>query len=398
MKGTDTVKPLSGVTVIDLTQLMAGPSATMLLGDMGADVIKIEQLEGELSRRLGTSVKSLFLANNRNKRSMAMDLKHPQAREIVRELVARSDIFVQGFSPGAMDRLGLGYEDLIKVQPRLVYASLSGFGTSDTGTSRKGVDAVVQAETGIMAATGELDGSPMKVGFQVVDAAAGLALAQGILASLRLRDMTGEPQYLSTSLYQVSAFLQGHYFVEASITGGEVSRIGNTGGTLAYPTDLFVTSDRGYVQVAAYLPEQWRLLCATIERADLVADPRFADVSARVQNQALLRTELQNAFSTRSRDEWTSRFRASGVVAGPVLSHGEVMRSDEASRTNCFVDGEFDGQAYKSVRIPITSAPYEQSPVSAPRLGADTDAILADLGYTEEQILALSEAGTTPAR
>lgn len=398
MKGTDTVKPLSGVTVIDLTQLMAGPSATMLLGDMGADVIKIEQLEGELSRRLGTSVKSLFLANNRNKRSMALDLKHPQAREIVRELVARSDIFVQGFSPGAMDRLGLGYEDLIKVQPRLVYASLSGFGTSDTGISRKGVDAVVQAETGIMAATGEPNGSPLKVGFQVVDAAAGLALAQGILASLRLRDMTGEPQYLSTSLYQVSAFLQSHYFVEASITGCEVSRIGNTGGTLAYPTDLFVTSDRGYVQIAAYLPEQWRLLCETIERADLVEDPRFADVSARVRNQALLRAELQNAFSTRSRDEWTSRFRACGIVAGPVLSHGEVMRSEEASRTNCFADGEFDGQAYKSVRIPITSAPYDQSPVSAPRLGADTDAILADLGYTEGQILALSEAGTTPAR
>ena len=314
-----TVKPLSGVTVLDLTQLMAGPSATMLLGDMGADVIKIEQPDGELSRRLGSSVKSLFLANNRNKRSMAMDLKHPAAKEIVLQLVAQSDIFVQGFSPGVMDRLGLGYEDLVKVQPRLVYASLSGFGGAKSGSSRKGVDAIVQAETGVMAATGDPDGPPMKVGFQVIDAAAGLALAQGILASLRLRDMTGEPQNLSTSLYEVSAFLQGHYFVEASITGGDVPRTGNTGGELAYPTDLFSTSDGGYVQVAAYLPEQWRLLCETIERPDLHGDPRFADGSARVANRAVLRTELQKAISTRPRDEWTSRFRAGGVMAGPVL-------------------------------------------------------------------------------
>ncbi|MEX0158700.1 MULTISPECIES: CaiB/BaiF CoA transferase family protein [unclassified Microbacterium] len=398
MNGASAVKPLSGVTVVDLTQLMAGPSATMLLGDMGAEVIKIEQLEGELSRRLGTSVKSLFLANNRNKRSMAMDLKHPQAREIVRELVARSDIFVQGFSPGVMDRLGLGYEDLVKVQPRLVYASLSGFGTAEVGASRKGVDAVVQAETGVMAVTGDPDGSPMKVGFQMVDAAAGLALAQGILASLRLRDMTGEPQFLSTSLYQVSAFLQGHYFVEASVTGRDVARIGNSGGTLAYPTDLFAGSDGGYIQIAAYLPEQWRLLCEVIERPDLVDDPRFADLDSRVENQRLLRTELQSAFKTRPRDEWTSLLRARGVVAGPVLSHREAMRSEEARSNACFVEGEFDGQVYQSVRIPITSHPYGAEHTSAPRLGADTDTILADLGYTELEIEALRESGTTAHR
>jgi crotonobetainyl-CoA:carnitine CoA-transferase CaiB-like acyl-CoA transferase len=393
-----TLKPLSGVKVLDFTQLMAGPSATMLLGDMGAEVIKIEQIDGELSRRLGASLKTIFLAYNRNKRSVSMDLKQREAQEIVHKLVADSDILVQGFSPGVMDRMGLGYEDLLKIQPRLVYASLSGFGDSNTGQGRKGVDAVVQAETGIMASTGDPDGHPFKVGFQVVDAAAGLALAQGILASLRLRDMTGEPQYLSTSLYDVSAFLQGHYFVEASVTGIEVSRTGNTGGELAYPTDLFETSDGGYIQMAAYLPEQWRLLCEAIERPDLYSDPRFAEGSARVANRQLLRTELVNAIGARTRDEWTSRFRRSGIIAGPVLAHGEVMRSEEARQNHTFVQSECGDQRYTAVRMPFTSEAYEiPDLVSAPTLGADTDKVLAELGYTEEQIAALRESGTIAA-
>jgi crotonobetainyl-CoA:carnitine CoA-transferase CaiB-like acyl-CoA transferase len=390
-----TLKPLSGVKVLDFTQLMAGPSATMLLGDMGAEVIKIEQIEGELSRRLGASLKTIFLAYNRNKRSVSMDLKQREAQEIVHKLVADCDILVQGFSPGVMERMGLGYEDLLKIQPRLVYASLSGFGDSKTGQGRKGVDAVVQAETGIMASTGDPDGHPFKVGFQVVDAAAGLAFAQGILASLRLRDMTGEPQYLSTSLYDVSAFLQGHYFVEASVTGADVSRTGNTGGELAYPTDLFETADGGYIQVAAYLPEQWRLLCEAIERPDLYSDPRFVDNSARVANRQVLRTELAKAIRTKPRDDWTARFRRSGIIAGPVLAHGEVMSSEEARQNNTFVQSECGDLRYTSVRMPFTSAAYEiPNLVSAPQLGADTDAVLADLGYTPEAIAALRKSGT----
>ncbi|KRC53108.1 MULTISPECIES: CaiB/BaiF CoA transferase family protein [unclassified Nocardioides] len=390
-----TLKPLSGVKVLDFTQLMAGPSATMLLADMGAEVIKIEQLDGELSRRLGASLKTIFLAYNRNKRSVSMDLKRAEAQEIVKKLVADCDIVVQGFSPGAMDRMGLGYEDLVKIQPRLVYASLSGFGHRGAGAARKGVDAVVQAETGIMAATGDPDGHPFKVGFQVVDGAAGLALAQAILASLRLRDMTGEPQHVSTSLYDVSAFLQGHYFVEASVTGSEVSRTGNTGGELAYPTDMFETSDGGYIQMAAYLPEQWRLLCEAIERPDLYSDPRFADGSSRVANRKLLRTELVNAIGARTRDEWTARFRRNGIIAGPVLAHVDVMRSEEARQNNTFVQSESGDQRYTAVRMPFTSEAYDiPALASAPQLGADTDKVLAELGYTPEAIAALRESGT----
>lgn len=394
-----TLKPLSGVKVLDFTQLMAGPSATMLLGDMGAEVIKIEQIEGELSRRLGASLKTIFLAYNRNKRSVSMDLKHPEAQDIVKKLVADTDILVQGFSPGVMDRMGLGYEDLVKIQPRLVYASLSGFGDSKTGQGRKGVDAVVQAETGIMASTGDPDGHPFKVGFQVVDAAAGLALAQGILASLRLRDMTGEPQYLSTSLYDVSAFLQGHYFVEASVTGSAVARTGNTGGELAYPTDMFETADGGYIQMAAYLPEQWRLLCEAIERPDLYSDPRFVDGPARVTNRQVLRAELAKAVLEQPRDEWTARFRRSGIIAGPVLAHGEVMRSEEARENNTFVQSECGDLRYTAVRLPFTSDAYGiQDLVSAPQLGADTDKVLVELGYTPEAIAALRDSGTIAAR
>ncbi|WP_425838441.1 CaiB/BaiF CoA transferase family protein [Streptomyces fractus] len=392
------VMPLSGVTVVDFTQLIAGPSATMLLADMGADVIKIEQVEGELSRRLGTSLKTTFLAYNRNKRSIAMNLKRSESREIVRKLVSRSDIVVQGFSPGAMERMGLGYEDLLEVQPRLIYASLSGFGAGESGSKRRGVDAIVQAETGMMAATGDPAGPPVKVGFQVVDAAAGLALAQGILASLRMRDMTGEPQHLSTSLYEVSTFLQSPAFVHASATGSDVPRTGNTGGTLGYPTDLFETSDGRYVEVAAYLPEQWRLFCETIERPDLPCDARFADGPARVENMASLRIELQKAISARSRDEWTSRFRDSGIMAGPVLAHSEVMDSEHAHQNDCFVESECDGQQYRSVRMPVTSHSFvNQKTVTAPRLGADTEEILTELGYQADEMDALRGAGAFSA-
>ncbi len=389
--------PLSGVSVVDFTQLIAGPSATMLLADLGADVVKIEQVEGELSRRLGASLKTTFMAYNRNKRSIAMNLKHPAAKDIVRKLVARSDIVVQGFSPGVMERMGLGYEDLLEIQPRLVYATLSGFG-AEAGAGRKGVDAVVQAETGMMAATGDPDGPPAKVGFQVVDAAAGLALAQGILASLRLRDMTGEPQHLSTSLYEVAVFLQSPAFVHASATGSDVPRTGNTGGSLGYPTDLFETAGGGYVELATYLPEQWRLLCEAIERPDLPGDPRFADGPARVENMAVLRKELQKAFRQRPRDEWTSIFRKYGLIAGPVLRHSEVMRSEQALQSKCFVASECEGRQYSSVRMPVTSRSLAgQEAVTAPSLGADTEKVLAELGYEAEEIVALREAGTLSA-
>jgi crotonobetainyl-CoA:carnitine CoA-transferase CaiB-like acyl-CoA transferase len=390
--------PLSGVKVVDFTQLIAGPSATMLLADMGADVIKVEQIEGELSRRLGASLKSTFLAYNRHKRSISMNLKHPEAKEIVRKLVAQSDIVVQGFSPGAMERMGLGYQDLLKVQPRLVYASLTGFGRGESGDTRKGVDAVVQAETGMMAVTGQPDGPPVKVGFQVVDAAAGLALAQGILASLRLRDMTGEPQFISTSLYEVNVFLQGPAFVHASATGTDVPRMGNTSGALGYPTDLFEASDGGYIQLAAYLPEQWRLLCEAIERPELFRDPRFVDGPARVENMTLLRAELQRAIGERPRDEWTSRFRADGIIAGPVLAHSEVMNSVHARENDCFVPSESDGVQYAGVRMPAKSDWYQtDGKVTAPALGADTEKILAELGYQEKEITALRDAGTLSA-
>lgn len=390
--------PLSGVSVVDFTQLIAGPSATMLLADLGADVVKIEQVDGELSRRLGTGLKTTFLAYNRNKRSIAMNLKHAAARDIVRKLVARSDIVVQGFSPGVMDRMGLGYEDLLEVQPRLVYATLSGFG-AEAGAGRKGVDAVVQAETGMMAATGDPDGPPAKVGFQVVDAAAGLALTQGILAALRLRDRTGEPQHLSTSLYEVAVFLQSPAFVHASATGSDVPRTGNTGGSLGYPTDLFETSDGGYVELATYLPEQWRLLCEAIDRPDLLSDPRFADGPTRVEHMASLRQELQKAFRQRPREEWTSVFREHDLIAGPVLRHSEALHSAQARENQCFVASECDGQLYSSVRMPVTyRSGASQEAVTAPRLGADTEKILAELGYQAEEIVALRDGGALSAR
>jgi crotonobetainyl-CoA:carnitine CoA-transferase CaiB-like acyl-CoA transferase len=377
----------------------------MLLGDLGAEVIKVEQITGDISRSLGSggaSASPIFLSYNRNKRSIAVDFKTQEGKLIIEKLVSRSDVVIEGFRPGVMDRSGLGYSDLVKLRPQLVYASLSGFGSTGQNSRRAGVDAVVQAASGMMATNGESDGPPVKIGFQVVDAAAGLVLSQGILASLMARNATGEPQFFETSLYDVALFMQSPAFVQTSMTDVDPPRAGNTAASAGYPTDLFRTRDGEYIQVAAYFPQQWTLFCAALGTPELENDPRFSSNGSRVQHAATLRELIQKAISTRTRDEWMKMFLEDGVIASDVQKHSEVLQQASDGRCDSFYEvsrGE-EGPSYKVVSPPIRwGAAFDGSDERpAPELGEHTSAILEELGYTPDQAHDLETAGVVKGR
>jgi crotonobetainyl-CoA:carnitine CoA-transferase CaiB-like acyl-CoA transferase len=394
-------RPLEGVRVLDFTQLLAGPSAAMLLGDLGAEIIKVEQFAGDLSRSLGpdgSTSSPIFLAYNRNKRSIAVDFKTVEGKRVIEKLVSRSHVVVEGFRPGVMKRHGLGYEELVKLRPQLVYASLSGFGSTGEGRERAGVDAVVQAASGMMAVTGDPDGPPMKVGFQVVDAAAGLMLSQGILASLMLRDATGEPQFFETSLMDVALFLQSPALIQASMTQADLPRAGNTAATAGYPTDLFVTQDAGYIQVAAYFPRQWELFCDALELGEVEHDARFSTNGARVQNADALRQIIQQVMKTRTRDEWMARLLDGGVIASDVRTHTEVLQSEQSAQNSPFfaipvADARVESYSTDSHPIAWNSRASEREVNAPPTLGEHTCIILQELGYSHAQIEQLKVSG-----
>jgi crotonobetainyl-CoA:carnitine CoA-transferase CaiB-like acyl-CoA transferase len=391
-------KPLSGVTILDFTQLLAGPSAAMMLGDLGADVIKVEQLSGDISRSLGSNratTSPIFLAYNRNKRSIAVDFKTHEGKKIIEELVSRSDVVIEGFRPGVMDRRGLGYSDLVKLRPQLVYASLSGFGNTGQDLERAGVDAVVQAASGMMAINGETDGPPVKIGFQIVDAAAGLVVSQGVLACLMMKNATGEPQFFETSLYDVAIFMQSPAFVQASMTESELPRAGNTAAGAGYPTDLFVTADGEYIQVAAYFPHQWKLFCAALDIGEFEQDSRFVDNAARVKNVEALREIIQKAMRARTREQWMQRFLEDGIIASEVRRHGEVLELDSQRGGKSFYKvspRDTSQQPYSAVSPLIRFGAVEDvSP--APELGEHTSTILEELGYSRAEVEELKTAG-----
>src|SRR4051812_11458168 len=297
--------PLAGHRVVDFSQLIAGPSAGVMLADLGADVIKVERPAGELGRTVGpeVGVPASFAAYNRGKRALAVDIATPEGREVISRLVATSDVLIQNFRPGVMERLGFGYEELHAAHPGLVYASLSAFNPDGAGRNRPGTDAVLQAESGLMAVTGPEEGDPYKVGVQIIDAATGLAIGQAILAALLHRTSTGIGAHLRLSLFEVGTYLQSSLYAIASRFGHEIERPGNTAGALGAPTDLFRVAD-GFLMVVAYFPDHWIKLCNLLGVPELVDDPRFITNADRIAHKEELKKVLAPIFAPRGRQEW----------------------------------------------------------------------------------------------
>lgn len=311
---------LDGVLVADFSRVLAGPYATMLLADLGAEVVKVERPgAGDDTRAWGPphadGEATYYLGVNRNKRSVALDLTDPSDVHVARDLAARADVLVENFRPGTMERLGLGYSSLKERNPRLVYCSITGFG-SGAGAGLPGYDLLVQAVGGLMSVTGEPDGPGTKTGVAVVDVITGLHAAVGVLAALRHRDQTGEGQRVEVSLLSslLSALVnQASGYVSAGVVPG---RMGNRHPSIA-PYEVFETQDRP-IAVAVGNDRQFQSLCAALGREDLAADPRFATNTSRVAARGALAASLSETLSSGTADDWFAALMAAGVPCGPV--------------------------------------------------------------------------------
>jgi formyl-CoA transferase len=322
---------LDGVRVVDLTQVMGGPFCTMQLGDLGADVIKVEPPSGDLSRSLGGAALRMpgddnapFFALNRNKRSIVLDLTQQGDRAVFMALVRTADVVVESFRPGVTKRLGVDYDTVSALNPRIVYASISGFGQTGPYADRPGFDLVAQGMSGIMSITGEPNGTPVKCGVPIADLSVGLIAVNGVLAALIAREKTGRGQHIDTSLFE-SALAMSVWETTEFWATGEAPRALGSAHRLSAPYQAFRTSD-GYITLAALTTVQWKQLCVTLDRAALSTDPRFETNALRMANRTLLVGEIEKALGAGTTAEWVRRMLAAGVPAGPIHDLAQVFQ------------------------------------------------------------------------
>jgi len=365
-----TTPPLEGIKVLELAQMVAGPGAGLLLADYGATVIKVEPPAGDGARQLRSPTvpdidpSPVFAAYNRNKSLVTADLRDQRDKAGVLRLCREADVVLTSSRPGVMDRLGLGYDDLRAINPRLVYASVTGFGRGPLGQNRGGVDILVQAESGLMSTTGEVGGHPLKVGFTVVDAAAAHALTHGILAALLRRERTQVGEHVEISLYDAAVHLQTGPLAEFLHSGVQGDRMGNT-APLSAPADLFSCADSDIV-ISAYLPHHWKALLECLGLAGLGEDHRFATGPARARNRAALYAILAKVFATRPATEWLAELTARGILAAPVQDHAGVVASPLTAETGILVDSD---------EVKGAATPVRMSGLPAPRPAASAGSI-----------------------
>lgn len=388
--------PLAGLRVIDCTHMLAGPYCTWILGGLGADVIKVEMPgRGDFTRRVapfldGQSI--YFLSVNRNKRSLTLNLKTEQGQALLRRLVETADVLVENNRPGVMARLGCDYAELAAVNPRLVYASVSGFGQTGPYHTKPAFDVVVQALSGMMSITGEPDRPPARVGASIGDIGASLFATVGILAALQERSRTGRGTYVDVAMLDCQLALLENAVARFLNAGDLARRLGSRHPLIA-PFQAFPTSDEPLV-VCVDTEEQWTRLCRALERPGLLTDPRFADGNARVRNHAALEPILIEAFRSRSRKEWLALLEAADMPCGAINSIADAVEDPQVVSRGMIVEVSGDGTPGRFSGIPIRTPTYGPGrETRAPRLGEQTDAILAELGVSPDAIAALRRDG-----
>lgn len=369
---------LSDVVVIDLSRVLAGPYCTMILGDLGATVIKVEHPgKGDDTRHFGppyiAGESAYYLGLNRNKRSILLDFSTPEGKERLLKLVSTATVLVENFRPGSLERQGLGYEALRAINPGLIYCSISGYGQTGPYALRPGYDFVAQAESGIMSVTGEIDGDPYRVGTPVGDVSAGMFACMSILAALRVRDRTGKGQQIDISLLETTMSLLSNVSSNYLISGEEAQRFGN-GHPNIVPYQAFHTKD-GYIVVSCGNDRLYQALCQLLGRDDLAADPRFATNPQRVRNREELVPVLQEEFLRRKTDEWLPELRAAGIPCGPINTVSQIF-NDPHIQARGFV---WECEHPTAGRIKLSGSPIHLSETptrlykAPPLLGEDDD-------------------------
>lgn len=382
--------PLSGVRVLDLSRVLAGPLCAMALGDLGAEVIKVEHpLRGDDTRDWGTKIgKSntpYFNGANRNKTSVGVDLKTPEGREIIRELVLRSDVIVQNFKFGAMGAMGLDYESLKKINPSLIYCSISGYATDGIEANRPGYDLVVQGEAGLMAINGDEGQGPLKFGAAVVDMFTGMYSAQAVLAALYERSSTNLGRHVELALFDCGLMISAFHGMEALLRGAELTKYGNSNPTII-PYGVFNAAD-GPLVITVGNNAQFKRFCVdVIGRSDLANDVCFQTSASRAANRATLMPELEREIASRPRSELLHRLSVAEIPCGEVLGLLEAMQSPRAIDTGMVSADPADGS-------PLLASPYRidgvRMPVRVlpPKLGQHTEDVLRELLQMDEQAI-----------
>ncbi len=391
--------PLTGVRVLDVSQVMAGPYCCMLLADLGADVIKIEppgtgdQTRGAMGFKMKGSDSMGFLNMNRNKRSVTLNLKSKAGKEVFFRLVKTADILVENYRPGVMKKLGIDYPTLKNINPGLVYASISGFGQTGPWANRPGFDLMAQAMSGVMSVTGYPDGPPVKAGVPVADIGCALFAVYGILSAYIGKTKSGEGQFIDASLFDSALAFSIWDTAQYWGTGIEPYKLG-TANHMSAPYQAMRASN-GYFVMGATNQKLWALLCDKINRNELVEDDRFKTNPLRLANREELAEELEKSFITKTSEEWVDLLLSGGIPAGPINTYPEAFNSEHGKhrQMRMEIDHPVEGKIPNigfAVKLSGTPQQIQRHP---PLLGEHTNELLAELGFSDDEFKKLAEGG-----
>tara|TARA_B110000211_G_scaffold220978_1_gene268112 strand:+ start:391 stop:1647 length:1257 start_codon:yes stop_codon:yes gene_type:complete len=396
-------RPLDNIRVLDFSHAAAAPFATMFLADLGAEIVKIERPgTGDGARSMGSPMPMLgekeseyFVALNRNKRSLALDLSVPQGVALAKKLVQKSDIVFQNFRPGVMDRLGLGFEELRGLREGLVYCSISAFGTSGPLAHQPANDIIMQSLSGLMGITGEVGGGPVRIGAPISDYSSGLFAMSGVLAALFARGRFPDGQHIEVSMLESSLNMMCNYIPSSATLGKAVPRVGR-GHAQIVPYQAFLAADGQYVMVGAFTRIFWQNLCRAVGHIEWIEDPRFRSNHLRLTNRNVLIADLEKIFAKRTSLEWLQILDEADVPSSPVLELHDAVRSQQVVSAGSICEIGTGACTIKVAHSPIRSSEWLDCGVGrpAPRLGADSNAVLVEvLGLSANEISRLGDEG-----